>query len=153
MSRKRRRKQTGSAITEFGPSLWIFLILIFFPLMDVLAITLQYCCGWYMNFLLTRELAVRKSTEKTAVCGEVSQAFDRSAPGIKAFIGLVNDPFGTAEVDYTPTTNGVPGVVKCKTTIEGRPFLPVPIPFFKCPGLNDNFRIAIFSERPREVQN
>ena len=39
----RLRSRRGSAITETGPALFVLLLLIFFPLIDLLGIAANYC--------------------------------------------------------------------------------------------------------------
>ncbi|MBY0546208.1 MAG: hypothetical protein K2W95_02895 [Candidatus Obscuribacterales bacterium] len=164
-----QRKRKGSAITEFGPSLFIFLILIFFPMMDLLGVAAVYCCGWYCNFLVTRELAVRtaadggttspgpNATTTSAnggiVASEINTEFRKT--GICAFIGVRNDSdLAHSAVYFGPTTGatGVPAQVTCTSSITAQPFLPIPF-FGGVPGLGAPVTFTIRATRPREVTN
>jgi predicted secreted protein len=157
------RRRKGSAITEFGPALFLFLVLIFFPLMDLISVACIYCCGWYCNFLVTREAAVRTRADGGngpggnggIVAQEVNREFLRT--GVAAFIGLRSPADETSgnlvhQCDYTTAGPGLPPQVRCSTQITGRPFLTIPfIP--AVPGLSAPITFRMVSDRPREVQN
>lgn len=154
MTRLRRRR--GSALSEFGPALWLFLIMIFFPSLNIIAATLQYSCGWYINFALTREAAVRKiATDdlRNQVKTDIKNDFQAFAPGIQSFLKVANDPIMDSTITPTQTQNGIPGTVTVTTPVTGQPFLFIPIPFVTAPGLNQNYTFNISSERPREVND
>lgn len=141
-----KRRQRGSAIAETGPAMFLFFILIFFPLMDLIGLAAIYCCGWYANFMCVRELSVRKKVDEASVKNEVNTEF--MATGIANFIGIRNI---NHSVVYTDSVNGQPGVVSCTTSITGKPFLTVPIPGVTVPGLNSDITFTTATERPREV--
>lgn len=143
-ARRRRSRRKGSAITEFAPALFLFLIVIFFPMLDMLGAAAAYCMGWYENFMACRELTVRKSNETTQVFTEVEANFNST--GFAKFIGLQNLK-NTAT--YTPVTNGV-GYVCCTTTLDAMPFISIPW-FGVAPGLNAPMNFTFTSTRPREV--
>lgn len=163
-----QRKRKGSAITEFGPSLFIFLILIFFPMMDLLGVAAVYCCGWYSNFLVTRELAVRTATDGGApsspapntsvsspnggiVATEINTEFKKT--GICAFIGVRNDSdLAHSAVYEGAKPGGIPAQVTCTSRITAQPFLPIPF-FGGVPGLGAPITFTIQAQRPREVTN
>lgn len=167
-----QRKRKGSAITEFGPAVFIFLILIFFPLMDLLGVAAVYCCGWYANFLTTRELAVRtaadgglaggspaKNTDSAATSGgivatEINTEFVKS--GICSFIGINASNLATKlthSVVYSGAKDGgTPPQVTCTSSITASPFLPIPF-FNGVPGLGSDVTFTIQAQRPREVTN
>ncbi|MBX9569909.1 MAG: hypothetical protein K2X77_13510 [Candidatus Obscuribacterales bacterium] len=151
MSALKRRKK-GSSITEFGPSLFLFLIVIFFPLLDMLGMAAVYGCCWYLNFMCVRELSVRKESEAAAVQNEVNAAFD--ATGFARFIGIdsINEDVKHS-VSYTPAAAGQQALVSCSTEVTAKPFITVPLPFVNAPGLNADVKFTIGSQRPREVTN
>ncbi len=143
---KAQRRRRGNAITETGPALYIFFIVIFFPMLDVLGIALQYGCGWYVNHLCTRELAVRRQAEENTVKTEVNTDF--TGQGMAKFLNLT-----PAKITHTVTYNapgaGQPQTVTCDTTVQATPFISVPWPY-AVPGLNADMPLTFHSERPRE---
>ena len=151
MARGRRGKK-GSAITEFGPSLFLFLVVIFFPLLDMLGLAAVYCTAWYANYMCVRELSVRKMSEGVngTVGNETNAAFDGT--GFARFIGIqnVNNDI-IHNVSYSPVVQGTQPTVTCNTTVKAKPFIHVPLPFVTCPGLNADVTFTIGSQRPREV--
>lgn len=53
-----RNAKGGTNTVELGPALFIILIVIFIPCIDIMHIALAYGCGWYANHLAVREAAV-----------------------------------------------------------------------------------------------
>lgn len=152
MSALKRRTKKGSAITEFGPSLFLFIIVIFFPLLDMLGMAAVYCTCWYANFMCTRELSVRKKDDMDDVIKEVNKAFNET--GFARFIGIDNiDQDMKHTVSYEPAEPGRQATVSCTTAVTAKPFIHVPIPFCTAPGLNADVTFNIGSQRPREVTN
>lgn len=152
MFSRSNRKSKGSAITEFGPSLFLFLIIIFFPLLDMLGMAAVYGTCWYANFMCCRELAVRREGEKDNVVTEVNTAFGNS--GFSKFVGIgdVNKDIKHV-VTYSTPTPGQQATVTCETTVVAKPFISVPVPLITAPGLNAPMTFTIGSQRPREVTN
>ena len=141
------RRQTGNAITETGPMLYVFFILIFFPLLDVLGIAAQYGAGWYLNHAVTRELACSRA--QTADGGPVADAVENDFmhTGIGAFVGINTI---TQQVAYPPQASSAdPPTVRCTTIINAKPFIYVPLPF-PVPGLNAPMDLQFTNVRPRE---
>ncbi len=153
MSAFRRRTKKGSAITEFGPSLFLFIIVIFFPLLDMLGMAAVYCTCWYANFMCVRELSVRKEGDMSDVIKEVNKAFNET--GFARFIGIDDiDDDMKHQVSYQPKgSDGQQATVTCTTSVKAKPFINVPIPFVQAPGLNSDVTFTIGSQRPREVTN
>jgi hypothetical protein len=144
----RRRRASGSAIMETGPALYVFLLLILFPMMDLLFIGVDYCGSWYLNHMITRELALRKRPEWPAVITEVggpSSPFRNG--GVGSFMHVISDT-------HTPTAIGNVGDnerlrVRCTSAVTCAPFLQLPIPG-SIPGLSGPATFTFTSERPRE---
>lgn len=152
MYTKRRKDSKGSAITEFGPALFVFLIMIFFPLMDVIGIGAVYCCGWYCNFMVTRELAVRRQSDAGAVATEVNTQFMNS--GLANFVGIrtVADLVHTPVYNPANTVTGQPAEVVCTSRVTAQPFLTIPF-LPSIPGLSAPMTFTMTQARPREVLN
>ncbi|MBX9685614.1 MAG: hypothetical protein K2X27_02865 [Candidatus Obscuribacterales bacterium] len=151
-ARKYARRKRGSAIAEFGPAMFFLIILIFFPMLDLLGILAAYCVGWYCNFMCCRELAVRRSsaTEVQNVKDEIAASLKDS--GLVTFLGI--DPANAADLShdaqYPAPASGQQPVVICTTQVAARPFITIPW-FSPIPGLNERVTFTIVSSRPREV--
>lgn len=154
----RKRRKKGSAIAEFGPALFLFIIIIFFPMLDMLGLLASYCMGYYCNFMACRELAVRKQAEAGAVITDVNAALFQS--GIVQFLGMkthddsASGSAGSADLshkaDFIAGANGMQPMVQCTTYVRATPFLSIPF-WGSCPGLNAPMDFQIISQRPREV--
>jgi hypothetical protein len=145
------RRKTGSAIAETGPALFVFFILIFFPLLDVIGMAAQYGAGWYLNHLVTRELACSRRQPPNGGPVAVAINNDFQQTGIGSFVGIqaINH-----NVEYQPGVGVQPpagevATVRCTTTINARPFITVPF-FTNVPGLNQNMDLQFSNVRPRE---
>ncbi len=56
VSKKRAAK--GSAITEFGPAMYILIMVFFFPFLDLMGLACEYGDCLYLNSLLLRQAAL-----------------------------------------------------------------------------------------------
>lgn len=155
--RKNRRK--GSAIAEFGPALFVFLVIIFFPMLNIIGMAASYCCGWYSNFMYTRELAVRRQQEGVGgvVANEITAQFAPAGPGSGIAAFVTNGAGGGSIVQVVPpvynaANGGQPATVLATTRVNAVPFISVPW-FGNIPGLTSAATFNITSERPREVTN
>lgn len=144
----RGRRKRGSAITEFGPALFLFVVIIFFPMLDLLGLAAAYCAGWYCNFMACRELAVRKQSDEQQVYTEVNDNLFSS--GIVPFIGVKTQADMAHSAVYQPASNGMQPMVTCTSNIKATPFISIPW-FGSVPGLNAPMPFVIQSTRPREV--
>ncbi len=163
-ARQQRRRDNGSAIAEFGPALFVLLIIIFFPLMDFLGLAAAYCMGWYCNYNVCRELSVRKENERDQVFSECNTALFNT--GLIAFVGCkthtdtdstpASPPVPSApsdlfhHADYGAAAGGFQPIVTLTTQVTAQPFITVPfIP--AVPGLSAPAAMVFTSQRPREV--
>jgi len=141
-------RSRGSAITEFGPALFIFFIVIFFPLMDVLALSANYMGGWYFNYECAKQVSRVTQADGQAALSEMDNNFIGS--GIGKFLGFKQSNIQhqlTYIAAQTATAanpgsgqaaiNAMPPQVQVTTTLKVRPFLYIPFPV-KVPGLNDD---------------
>jgi hypothetical protein len=146
---KKLRKFRGQAIAETGPALFVLLVLIFFPLLDLLAMGLQFCCGWYLNHEATHELADSKLADWTTALDQVKAKFD--ATGVPKFAHMVS---GTHTYTNVPAdaTGATPAEVHNTTAIVCKPFLYIPM-FFPVPGVNQNMTISFTTVATWETFN
>jgi hypothetical protein len=143
------RKRKGSTIAETGPALFVFLLLIFFPLVDLIGLGLSFSCAWYLNHMVTRELACRTQAEGLSgqVANEVNTNYLRS--GLALFLHITPADV-QHQIQYPAAAAvGLPPTVICRTTVNARPMLVLPLPP-NCPGLNLPMPLSFQSERPRE---
>jgi hypothetical protein len=115
------RSRKGSAIAETGPALFMFMIIIFFPLLDVMGMAAQYACCWYHNHMMMEELSVRKNDQAGAVHAEVEARFDHSGLSKFANVDSINDT-----TSYVDAAAGNPATVTCTSTLNGRPYIALP---------------------------
>jgi hypothetical protein len=133
--------------------LYILLIVIFFPLMDLLFIGMQFCCAWYANHEFTHELSVSRYADWTsgAAFNQVLAKFN--ATGIPQFIKIVPGK-NTNAYSYVPpnSTTGLPAQVFVTTTIQCAPWLTIPLPV-SVTGLNKNMTISFTAYKVWETYN
>lgn len=143
---KSNRRKSGSAIIELGPALYIFLILVFFPALDLIGMAAQFTCAWYHNHLMLEELSVRKKSDGAngTVHNEVYGKF--AAQGIGQFVGIQSCTDTVAYTDANPPAVPV-ATVSCTSVINGKPFISLPVIGFT----QTNWTIS--SEATREDTN
>lgn len=147
ISAKRLRKNTGSSIADFAPALFVLLVVIMFPLMDLLAVAVVYNCGSVLNGSQTREAALEPFAEaRDNPNGFVQKGIvDQWAQGgLGRFCKLQAPPQTT--VTYK---DGLAGdkIVVVTTNITASPFLNIGIPFLPAvPGLNAPVTFTYSSE-------
>lgn len=147
------RASSGSTLVEIAPALFVFLCVLFFPLLDVVNAGAVYASAWYVNHLCTRELTVRRQAEGTgglSGAGRVGDEVDRQFrnTGLARFIGLTSPDDSDNRIKHqvtfrNATGNGQPGTLTCTTRVTCRPFIYIP-------GLPKNIAFSFVSERPRE---
>lgn len=146
---KKLRTSRGQAITETGPALFVLLVMVFFPLLDLLAMGLQFCCGWYLNHEATHELSVSKFPDWNTALLQVKTKFD--ATGIPKFAHMTNGQHVYTNVQPDPT-GAVPAQVNCQTSITCKPFLYIPM-FFPVAGVNQDMTISFTTVATWETFN
>ena len=142
MYRYKRRK--GSAISEFGPALFILFLVVLFPLIDILGLALSYGICWYLNFKICNQVArTKEANGPTIAASEVSVV---QATGFANFLHIqqINVPNPSYQDSATPPT------VKVQTSVTAMPFVPVPW-FTSVAGLNAPVTFTISSTVVREL--
>ncbi len=148
------RKPNGSTLADFGPALLILFILIFFPLLDLLGICLDYGLCMILNYNQVHEASLIPSKDATDEAGPIKKTIvDQWSKGMGSFVGLAK-PI-TTTITYTTApqedaSNNADKSVKVVTTVVCSPFLTIPIPFVHAPGFNEPFTFEIASERQME---
>ncbi|MBI2812118.1 MAG: hypothetical protein HYX67_14980 [Candidatus Melainabacteria bacterium] len=132
------RRRRGQAISETGPALFVLLVMIFFPLLDVLAMGLQFCCSWYLNHEATHELAVSKFADWNTALDQIKQKFDNT--GVPKFAHMVGGQHTFTSIPADVAT-GLPAQVNNKTSVTCKPFLNIPL-FFPVAGVNQDITFS-----------
>ena len=139
ISRVNRRRK-GSALTEMGPAMYILLIFIFFPALDLLAMAVAYTSSMYLNVLQTKAAALTKNTDNQSPTGEVQKAVVDQwlGYGVGQFVHTTEKP--KTQVFYSdgqtdPSTKITDKIVRVQTTVTCLPFLTIPW-FTPVPGMS-----------------
>jgi hypothetical protein len=149
-----RRNQLGSSIAEFAPALFVLLLLIFFPILDILGICFNYGVVALLNYNQVREAALlpydKANDPSGAVKKEIPDAWLRT--GLGTFVKVKGNP--TTTISYRDgQSNGdstTDKIVIVNTTVVCDPLILLPIPVAKVPGLNAPMTLSPTSERPME---
>lgn len=129
-----RRNKHGSAIVETGPALYIFLLMVFFPLLDVMHMACAYSMAWLLHSYELRELSVRTPASAAAALGEIDNQFITRSTGLAAFLGVTPASISHPAPTYLPNAVN-PTEVSLTTTVAVKPLLVIPI-LPGTPGLN-----------------
>jgi hypothetical protein len=126
----RRRAKRGSAIAEFGPALCILLLCLFFPLLDMVVLGIQYCACAQLVSLQAQKAAQVPKTESTCshgpVCGPLVDGWMNT--GIGQFVRPLEKP--KTQVFFNKLDEREENVT-VSTTFQVPPFLFIPV----CPGV------------------
>ncbi|MBX9666824.1 MAG: hypothetical protein K2X93_04360 [Candidatus Obscuribacterales bacterium] len=144
--RRFRRNSQGSAITETGPALFLLLIIILFPLLDLMYMGLAFGIVWYLNHLEVRELALRVPSESTQVLTDIDRLFVNQ--GLGRFVGMttgsITHPGGARRA-------GAPVMVTCQTNVTVLPFMSIPF-LIPVSGINQPVNFVVTSTRLQEEE-
>ena len=145
--RARGRKSTGHEFAEFAPAVFILMVCIALPMLDLLYLGIAYASGWYLNHLEVREAAC-------APPGRVSDALARARI---AWEGSTLAKFTKGrEVsatpnpkDVNPSDNFSPDTIQITTQVQVQPFLQIPF-MGGVPGIGSPITYQYTSERTQE---
>lgn len=145
----RRRRKSGSAITEFGPALLIFFLFAFFPFMDLLGLGTSYGLCWYLNYKISNQVArARQNTNGTQLGGQDIANQEVGIVSGGGFANFLKVQSITSTVTYQTAT--IPQTVSTTTSITAMPFLTIPW-VGSVPGLNAPITFTLTAQLPREV--
>lgn len=153
LSKQRRRR--GAQMAEFGPALFILLILFFFPLLDLVSICFAYGVVKVLNSNQVHEASLISAEQAQDASGMVKKGIpdEWHNSGLGKFVNVASRP--ATEVSYRDGVAGGAGsttakYVIVKTTVICNPFIFVPFPILKVPALNTPVPLSVVSERPME---
>lgn len=154
-NRPHRRRNKGNAISEFGPALFVLLIFIFFPVVDLLSIVVSYGACMVLNFNQVHEAALIPHTDAADAGGPIKKGIpDQWLNGMGRFVKMVGSPQTNITYRNGETApdknNSTDKLVMVETKVVCSPFLPIPLPVVNVPGLNGPFTFDLTSERPME---
>lgn len=130
------RTQRGSTLAEFGPALCILFMCLFFPLLDMVILGLQYCACAQLVSLQAQKAAQVTKAETVGSIGNLASAWLKT--GLGNFVRLEQPPI--SEVFYQKIDAREENVT-VKTSFVVPPFLLIPI----CPGVPGLGAPATFS--------
>jgi hypothetical protein len=153
------RKPIGDSIAEFGPALLIVLMVLFFPMLNMLTLATSYGLGMVLNYNQVHEASLVSYNDANSPSGIVMKGIpDQWMNGMGKFVRLSGRP-GTV-VSYRDgasiafegagKTIAPDKIVNVKTTLSCNPFLPIPFFIANVPGLNGPMTFVINSDRVME---
>jgi nitrate reductase NapE component len=143
----RRRTKSGSAISEFGPALFLFLIFMLFPVIDVISMGFAYFAACTLNDLQLREAARQPKTQVLSIDGLVQETIPQKWRASNLSILIAPQTNITTAVNYKPGVGAV--YLTLNTTVSFRPLLPIPF-LNGIPGLGAPLTLTISGSRPLE---
>lgn len=158
--RIKRRSAKGQQSAEFAGIFMFFLLVIFFPMLDFLAMSALFGAGMILNAEACREaslVANRGTTgaadttavtdadgERTSRVKKVSDAWKNG--GLGHFFNIVGDPVNKITVTTVGSGSNPDQYVHVETNITGSPFLNIPFPM-DVPGMNKPMTFNYSQER------
>ncbi len=145
--RSQKRRQDGSALSEFGPALFFLFIFAIFPVLDMILCGYSYLSCVSLNDLQLREAAKLPRTIADSIRGPVKQDIPNKWKQtiIGGFSGTVDTP--ETGVFYSNKTGTV--FVTVTTTVVIHPFLNIPF-FVGVPGIGAPLTAKISNKRVME---
>lgn len=148
------RNRRASTLAEFAPAIFVLLLVIFFPVLDLISICFNYGIVMVLNSTQTNEASLLSSDKALAPNGPIKKAIPDEwlKMGLGKFVKVVGYP--ETDVSYrNGQDNGdstTEKLVVVSTTVRCLPFVFIPIPIAKIPGLNSPVSLNAKSERPME---
>lgn len=142
------RSGRGSAITETGPALFLLLIIIFFPMLDLLEMGAGYVFASIFHDYVTREIAIRKPEPGGNQAAITKTTTEFKASGFYSFLKMQDGDLKIDQVKYLPDVSN-PQQVEVTTTVRVRPFISIPF-FTGVPGMGAPVDFKHSSQRPQE---
>jgi hypothetical protein len=146
----RTRKANGSTMAETGPAIMILFMFLFFPLVNILAMSVAYGSCFTLNDVQCREAATLPKTQAENAGGIIKKQIVEQwkHTGLGAFVQSQGDPkTNLAYFAGAKDGNGSQDqYVEVTTTVTARPFVTVPF-FFPVPGMSAPVTFTISNRR------
>jgi len=152
--KSQRGSRRGSSIAEFGPALFVLLLLIFFPVLDLVAICFDYGVVALLNYNQSHEASLLPYDKSNDPSGPIKKDIPDAwrKTGLAKFVKVIGNP--TTTISYRDgQSNGdstTDKIVLVNTTVVCDPFMMLPIPVAKIGGLNAPMTFSATSERQME---
>lgn len=156
---KVRRKSTGGQIAELAPALLILFLVILFPMIDLLYLSIGYCAGWYLNQMTAKACATVKTADYVPAANAMKTAWEGS--GLAAFTGAVVVQNAGTPVNFGTAVDRETGkpmqFMQVETQVQIKPFLSLGgLPFMAAlniDGLTRPITFRYVDNRPMEETN
>lgn len=156
-TRTKRKKRGATLMGEFGPALYVLLIAIFFPLIDLLSVCLAYGLCMVLNNNQIHEASLVPYEDAGDPSGSVQKGIvDQWLNGMGHFVKIKAYPHTTVSYrDGQSSTDAgsskiVDKVVRVSTEVICQPFLPIPLMVANIPGINAPMNFTVSAERQME---
>jgi hypothetical protein len=147
------RRASGSALAEFGPALFVLLIIVFFPMLNLMTLPMKYVACFTLNTLQLREAALVTDEQGTSSSGPIKKTIPDKwlHSGQGAFVKPLKEPltevvYGHGDTQLRSRT------VAVKTEVLLPPFIAVPF-HIGIPGLGDPITFSISQTRVLERES
>ncbi len=147
----RSRHHNGSVIAEFGPAIFIFVMVVFFPFLNMVGMAISYADCLYLDTLLLRQAALENvlvldtSTNPATLQPDLACSTDANGAlntiiknwqqmGLGQFASTSTMPKQTCYIDLTEGTAKVK-FIHLDLLVQCKPFLQIPF-FLQVPGIN-----------------
>jgi len=147
----RSRHYKGSVIAEFGPAIFIFVMVVFFPFLNMVGMAISYADCLYLDTLLLRQAALENvlvldnSTNPPSLKEDLTCSTDPNGAlntviknwlkmGLGQFASTGAMPKQTCYIDLTEGTAKVK-FIHLDLLVQCKPFLQIPF-FIQVPGIN-----------------
>jgi hypothetical protein len=149
-----RGNSRGSSLAEFGPAMFLLLLLMFFPFLDLLSVCFAYGVVALLNYNQVHEASLLPSDKVNDPNGPVKKDIPDAwrHTGLAVFVKVMGSPNTTISYrdGQSNGNNTTEKIVIVNTTVDCAPLIFLPIPIMKVPGLNAPMRLSPTSERPME---
>jgi hypothetical protein len=102
---KKRSTKGGTNTVELAPALFILIIVILIPIMDMLFLIMSYTAGWYLNHLCTRECAVHDPTQAAEISSAVQIADSTWKKSMLCGLAQATGAASQEQVTYVDASN------------------------------------------------
>jgi hypothetical protein len=139
------RNANGTALAELGPALFLLILCMFFPMVNLCTLGASFAACVSLNHTQLREAALLANHEAANSKGSVIKAIPEAwkNSGIGQFVGSIKTP--ETKVNYRKIDGISNEAVTVTTTVTVKPFITVPL--FNIPGLGAPISYTISSER------
>lgn len=149
------RNSHAATLAEFGPALFILLLVFFFPVLDLVSICFAYGVVKVLNNNQVHEASLIPAEKAQDPNGLVKKGIPAQwhDSGLGKFVNVAGRP--VTEITYRDGLSGGEAsstgkFVMVKTTVVCNPAVFVPFPILKVPALNSPVPLTVSSERPME---